>query len=266
LRPGGGSDSGIRETRRTRRACVVANAGGFGILRGARGDRAAPNRASEPGSRAGYGTPSANAYLAWSLCERVCFLRAAAYRRTMDGSMSRDVRRGEPLLRVTHNPASSLSKRRTLSKRAVLEPDEPRTEALPEPVACGSRSDGDARGSVPRRARERRMTGGTITLQSSSCLSRRHPPAQRATGTCRHVRVKAHRHRRSAFGEHDEKPRWVKLKIDREIYALERGSRRIDGELESDRHRSKIDRSGVSDKHPTSSRRVFFFRGNDRTG
>jgi hypothetical protein len=28
---------------------------------------------------------------------------------------------------------------------------------------------------VPRRARERRMTGGTITLQSSSCLSRRHP-------------------------------------------------------------------------------------------
>jgi hypothetical protein len=99
LRPGGGSDSGIRETRRTRRACVVANAGGFGILRGARGDRAAPDRASESGSRAGYGTPSVNAYLAWSLCERVCFLRAAAYRRTMDGSMSRDVRRGEPLLR-----------------------------------------------------------------------------------------------------------------------------------------------------------------------
>jgi len=57
----------------------------------------------------------------------------------------------------------------------------------------------------------------------------------------------------------------VKLKIDREIYALERGSTGIDGELE------KIDRSidrsiGVSDKHPTSSRRVFFFRGNDRTG
>jgi hypothetical protein len=87
--------------------------------------------------------------------------------------------------------ASSFSKRRTLSKRAVLEPDEPRTEALPEPVACGSRSDGDARGSVSRRARERRMTAGTITLQSSSCLSRRHPPAQRATGTCRHVRVKS---------------------------------------------------------------------------